>query len=73
VDKPQYFPLRRFMDGFTGYMPEPVVIKLGLRDELERHQSMLQLLKQGDGETRKMINEWADSHARASRQPKFPF
>ncbi len=73
VDQPQYFPLRRFTDDFTGYMPEPVVIKLGLRDEVERHQSMLQLLKQGDGETRKMINEWADSHARASRQPKFPF
>lgn len=73
VDQPQYVPLRRFMDGFTGYMPETVVIKLELRDELERHQSMLQLLKQGDGETRKMINEWADSHARASRQPKFPF
>jgi hypothetical protein len=54
-------------------MPDPVVIKLGLRDEVERHQSMLQLLKQGDGETRKMINEWADSHARASRLPKFPF
>lgn len=73
VNQPQYFPLRRFMHEFTGYLPEPVLIKLGLRDELERHQSMLETLKQGDGETRKMINEWADSHARASRQPKFPF
>jgi hypothetical protein len=73
IGQPQYSPMRRFMDDFSGYMPEPVVIKLGLLDEMERHQSMLQLLKQGDGETRKMINEWADSHARASRQPKFPF
>jgi molecular chaperone GrpE (heat shock protein) len=73
VDQPQYFPLRRFMDDFTGFIHDPVVIKLGLLDEMERHQWMLQLLKQGDGETRKMIHEWADSHARASRQPKFPF
>jgi hypothetical protein len=73
VNQPQYFPLRRFMDDFTGSIQNPVVIKLGLLDEMERHQWMLQLLKQGDGETRKMIHEWADSHARASRQPKFPF
>jgi len=73
VYQPQYSPLRRFIDDFIGYMPEPMEIELGLRDELDRHQSMLQLLKRGDGEARKMVNDWADSHARASREPKCPF
>lgn len=73
VDQPQYFPLRRFMDDFTGYIPEPAMIKRVLSNDRQRHQTMLQIIKHGDAETRRMIHKWADEHARASRQPKFPF
>lgn len=73
VEQPQYFPLRRFMDDFTGYLPEPSMIKRVLCNDKQHHQSMLRILKNGDAETRRMIHEWADEHARASRQSKVPF
>lgn len=70
---PQFSTLRRFINPYTETMETPVRIKLELHDEILRHQGMLQILEQGGTHRKKMIESWADAHARNSRRPATPF
>ncbi len=72
-EEPQYGPLGRFRDPFHGGMRQPIRIKLDLEDEIHRHRDMLRALAGDDSRRREMIHDWADAHARASREPRFPF
>jgi hypothetical protein len=71
--QPQYSPLWRFMDNFTGYIPDMRTVHVRLHDEILHQKNALEILKRGDKETRKMINEWADSHAQTFQQWDYPF
>ena len=70
---PQYQTLDRFRHSFTGEIDRPAAIKSNLQQEVERHQWMADTLKAGDQESRKMVHDWADAHARASTRPQFRF
>ena len=70
---PQYQTLDRFRHPFTGEIGRPAAIKSNLKQEVERHQWMADTLKAGDQESRKMVHDWADAHARASTRPQFRF
>jgi hypothetical protein len=67
--EPQYSPLQRFIDPFYGTLANPVSIKRELREELERHARMLEILDKNDANTRRMIYDWADEHAYQSSCP----
>ena len=71
IDQPQYAALGRFRIGFTGFIDEPVILKGGLYDEIDRHKGMLETLKKGGGPCRKMIHLWADEHARSMDECPF--
>lgn len=68
-DEPQYGPLQRFRNPFYGTLASPVTIKRGLREELLRHREMLETLTANNANSRRMIYEWADEHARRSSYP----
>ncbi len=67
--EPQYGPLQRFIDPFFGTLANPASIKRKLREELKRHHGILEILDKNDANTRRMIYEWADEHARLSSCP----
>jgi len=73
MDQPQYAVLHRFANSLMGYVPNPAYIKSDLRDELRRHQGMLSVLQKGGAERARMINRWADDHARTMREDAFSF
>lgn len=73
MDQPQYALLHRFSSEFFGHMPDPFFIKVDLLDEIKRHKGMLRVLQKGGAECAKMINRWADDHARAMREDVIPF
>ncbi len=65
--EPQYQPLFRFLGPF-GERRNPVIIKLGLADEITRITAMTDVLREGGKDARGMIHQWADAHARACRR-----
>jgi hypothetical protein len=67
--EPQYGPLQRFIDPFFGTLANPVSIKRTLREELNRHREMLEILARNDANARRMIYNWADEHAFRSSCP----
>jgi hypothetical protein len=67
--EPQYRPLQRFIDPFFDTLPNPGSIKRRLREELHRHQEMLEALARNDANARRMIYSWADEHAFRSTCP----
>lgn len=71
TSQPQYTALWRFGDEFTGFIPEPAILKGRLFDEIDRHKGMLETLKKGGAPCRKMIHRWADDHARAMDECPF--
>lgn len=71
TSQPQYAALWRFGDEFTGFIPEPAILKGRLFDEIDRHKGMLETLKKGGAPCRKMIHGWADEHARAMDECPF--
>ena len=68
-DEPQYGPLQRFRNPYYGTLASPVTIRRALREELLRHREMLETLAANDANSRRMIYEWADEHARRSSYP----
>ncbi len=67
--EPQYGPLQRFIDPFYGTLANPASIKRTLREELNRHREMLEILARKDANARRMIYDWADEHAYQSSCP----
>jgi hypothetical protein len=67
--EPQYGPLQRFIDPFYGTLSNPASIKRTLREELNRHREMLEILARNDANARRMIYDWADEHAYRSSCP----
>ncbi|MGL4399383.1 MAG: hypothetical protein ACRCXD_05920 [Luteolibacter sp.] len=67
--EPQYGPLQRFIDPFYDTLPNPASIKRSLREELNRHREMLEILARNDANARRMIYDWADEHAFRSSCP----
>ncbi len=67
--EPQYGPLQRFIDPFYGTLANPASIKRTLREELNRHREMLEILARNDANARRMIYDWADEHAYRSSRP----
>jgi hypothetical protein len=72
-DDPQYHLLSRFRNPHTGLLVPTLRIKHELIEEINRHQGMLEKLEAGDAGSRRMIENWADDHARASHRPGFHF
>lgn len=63
IREPQYGPLRRFIDPFTGKPENSAQAKRELQSQVMEYRRMYKTLAAGDAESRKMIQEWADHHA----------
>lgn len=62
-EEPQYQPLYRFRGPF-GERRRPADLKAALRNEKERLEEMVGILRSGGKQTKEMLNAWADAHAR---------
>ena len=67
--QPQYGPLNRFRNPFYGTLAQPKTIKRQLREELNRHCEMLEILTRNDANSRRLIYDWADEHEFRSSCP----
>ena len=66
--EPQYGPLSRFIDPFTGFMENPRWIRKQLTERLCQYREMLEILEKDTHERREMIHQWADTNARNARR-----
>jgi hypothetical protein len=62
--EPEYLPLRRFLQPFGDYL-DAAYIKKTLQEEIGNIEHMATTLRAGGDAARKMVNQWADHHARA--------
>ena len=60
---PEYFPLRRFMDPYTGRVGSPTGILRGLKSQLDRQLAMLEDFRSSGAGRKKILEAWADTHA----------
>jgi len=71
IEEPQYDPLRRFVHPVSG-RPQPADrIKMTLIDENANLAEILIEFRAGGAAQRKMINQWAEDHARAMTRGPF--
>ena len=61
-DEPQYFPLRRFSDPYTGKMASPTRILKELKESVRDHLGMLKKLRGTKTARRALLEAWADQH-----------
>jgi len=73
IHEPQYLAMSRFIHPYFGSIIPPGLIEAELRDEIDRHEHMISVLKTGGAPCRQMINRWADDHARALKENEVPF
>ncbi len=66
---PQYGPLHRFRDPYYGTLASPATLRRALREQLNRHREMLEILAANNAASRRMIYQWADEHALRSSYP----
>ncbi len=69
ADEPQYGPLQRFRDPYYGTIASPVSIKRELREDLRHYRAMQETLSANNANSRRMIHDWADEHARRASYP----
>jgi hypothetical protein len=67
VDLPQYRPILRFLDPYSGEMYPPAEIKINYKHNIAKFKKMLAILAAGDAEARNLIHQWADSHGSGRR------
>jgi hypothetical protein len=65
--EPRYQALERFADPFGGPL-RTAAIRANLIDEATRLGEMIERLKAGGADARRMIGAWADAHARACQR-----
>jgi hypothetical protein len=70
LGQPQYGPLTRFMDPYTGYMENPRWIRKQLIERIRNFQELVEILRHDSHERRDLIHQWADEHAYVSRARK---
>lgn len=68
-DEPQYRPLHRFRHPRYGTIANPDSIKWELREEMRHHRQALNILAANNADSRRLIHEWADEHARRANSP----
>jgi hypothetical protein len=75
LEQPQYGPLTRFMDPYSGYMENPRWIRKQLMERIRHFQELVEIMRHDTHERREFIHECADAHASASRSrgPGFSF
>lgn len=64
IEQPQYAALAGLYGRYAGGVPSLEMVKDNLHEEIARHEEMLEVLREGGGKCRRMLNQWADSHAR---------
>ena len=73
IHEPQYMAMSRFVHPYFGSISPPNFIEADLRHEIDRHEQMIEVLGSRGEQCRKMINRWADDHARALKESVVPF
>ncbi len=73
IHEPQYMAMSRFVHPYFGFISPPEIIENDLRDEIDRHEHMIAVLRSGGEHRRQMIHRWADDHARALKENDTPF
>ena len=62
--EPEYFLMHRFLNPYSDRL-DVHYAKTGLQEEIDNLEHMTATLRAGGDAARKMINQWADHHARA--------
>ena len=73
IHEPQYAAMSRFVHPWFGSISPPNFIEADLREEIDRHEHMIAVLRSGGERRRQIINRWADDHARALKESEVPF
>lgn len=73
IYEPRYAAMSRFIHPYSGFIDPPQLIEQDLRNEIERHERMIDVLRAGGEQGRMMINRWADDNARAMKEAMAPF
>lgn len=73
LEQPQYGPLTRFMDPYTGYMENPRWIRKQLIEQMRGLEGLVEIMRHDTHERRELIHEWADMHARESQSRRSGF
>ncbi len=68
-DSPRYQRMFDALRRFSPWTDDLFQARFLLEEGVAQHRKMLEILKAGDAETRKLIATWVDSHARASARP----
>lgn len=68
MDQPQYAVLHRFANRLMGFIPNLTHQKKDLLKDIKNGTEILNLLQMGGAERSRMINRWADDHARSMRE-----
>jgi hypothetical protein len=61
--QPEYHPLLRFVSR-QGHRKNPAIIKLNFANEIDQLEKINDILTRSDTQTRSMLHQWADAHAR---------